>query len=1362
MRLSGGSSCRRSHCRLGIGRISSRKGSNRVVGVRHGKHGSWHIYSQESGHAFTPSWSIEKIMIEESHRSSGFPVDGKCSRNSKENKGSFCLKDWKGRSRILPHCYSDQRSVDDMLPHNSHPNSDFVNSWDQLLFKDQHNEIGSANDMGTGQRFERENSLGPIDRKPRKWNRSGSLSAQGSGFSHSSSSKTMGVDSEEANKAELQKGNSAPVQSPSRDAVARATSPAPSEETSSRKKPRLGWGEGLAKYEKKKVEGPDDSATKHGMVVCVNTEPFHSHFSDLSDKSPRFTGFSECASPASATCSSSRDVEDKPAAKAVRNDTDTSRLNSPPSVLPRNHVGGIASNLQKLKSTPTLSFSICELLQSLNPNSVDYSSDRATAIDKLPVWKGNILKAIEIIESKIELLENELKSLTAGGLEEKHCQFKDRDVDTTGTVMSKFVESLSSEKTSALSESVKHGVSNCDWDAGKSVNQVNCSVDASNEEKMEGLSASESGGQLLASKICAADRKYILYDLILASNKDSSNRASEVFDKLLPSSDRCHTDMLRTAIVCISPKDALIMKKIAMRKQFLRFKERVIALKFRAFQHLRKEDMPLLSISKHCAKSSIHSRFSSPAGNSSLAPTTEITKFISKLLSDSKVKGYRNSLKMPALILDKREMISRFISNNGLVEDPYAVEKEKVMINPWTTEEKKIFMDKFATFGKEFGKIASFLHHKTTADCIQFYYKNHRSDCFVKIKKKPEFAKQAMFCFTNNYLITSGKRWNRETNAASLDMLGGTISVNDCGGVENQQECPMRLLMGETSVYRAPQGNVDILERSRILEIFGYKRDETVAADVLAGICASLSSEAMSSCIPSSCNHGERYKNWKCQKFGSSTGRPKIPRVMQNVNDDDETCSYDSCGEMGPTDWTDDEKSIFIQAVASYQTDFTMISRFVRTRSRDECKVFFSKARKCLGLDMICHRPGNEEMPVSDNADDSGNDDRNEDACVVETGSVICSEKLGSKIDENPMISNLNINNCESNPAETMNVQTELNRSETSNVMGEIDCKVAETHFDCDSKMENGIGSLFVQVRALKNASLSSAKEASNHGLSRLGVEGEIISVGSELEGSQQLASESILSNKQEAIQHEKKLNPETLSTLDSEKISYNQCRKSAGVSDYDVITNKEVNGDISSKNLASLQSLSKADNNVSSDMHSSQEFFFRKCNGPQTQSSVAELPLLSQEQRRDHSRPSSWSPLDREKQCRNGDVKLFGQILMHPMSQQNHNASIGNANEENEIHHPKLSSKKLNVTINDTHSQDGNSVPTSFDTEQLPLGSVEKSDKSNLNSLPISSSSSKKEKSSSNAVENYQLCRNRKRARVQTLAMQHHDSLFS
>ncbi|XP_052185107.1 uncharacterized protein LOC127796770 [Diospyros lotus] len=1123
----------------------------------HSRQAGWHLYSEESGHGLTPFRFNEKILDDENCRPSGTRADGKHSRNSRDNRGSSSQKDWKGHSwenGASPHGpgrpvdVSDQKSVDNMLTCKSYP-PDFKNTWDPIHFKDQHDKTCSVNGLTTGQRFERENSLGPIDWKPLKWTRSGSLSSRGSGFSHSSSSKSMGVDSAET-KSEVQPRNASPAQSPSADALVCTTSAAPSEETNSRKKPRLNWGEGLAKYEKKKVEGPDDGATnKQGIVACASLEHLPSPASNLADKSPRIAGFSDCASPAtpsSVACSSSPGLEEKPFVKTANIDNDAGNLSGSPRVLSQDHLEGREFNLNNLEITPiaNLISSVSELLQSDNPVLVDSSFVRSTAINKLLSWKGSILKALETTELEIDSLENELKLLISdsgnspcpaassslqdkceeksrevvtsnligrpatlqlpssedmiaekvvSGLVEEHAQSRDEYVDSPGTVTSKFVEPFSSVKDSTLSDPIKHGESPVDLDSSKCRNlEVECAVYPSNKEKT-GLSVSDGDGQLIASKSYPAspDRNDISCDLILSSNKDSANQASEVFNKVLPS-ENCHIDTFSTNN---GPIDPLVKEKFAMRKHFLTFKERVIAVKFRAFQQLWKEDMRLLSIRKNRTKShrrlelssrithgnyqkhrsSVRSRFSAPALNQSLVPNTVILNSMSKLLSDSSFKLYRNSLKMPALILDKEKTNSMFISSNSLVQDPFAAEKERAMINPWTTEEKQIFMDNLATFGKDFGKIASFLDHKTTADCIEFYYKNHKSDSFVKIKKKPQFA--------NNYLVTSGKRWNPEINAASLDMLGAASAIaSNADGMENQRKCTARFLLRAPSDHNIPQGDVDFKEAGSPHSFCNER--ETEAADVLAGICGSLSSEAMSSCITSSFDLGESYPDWKCQWLCSSIRRPLTPDVTQNV--DDETCSDESCGEMDYTDWKDEEKSIFIQAVSSYGTDFAMISRCVRTKSKDQCKVFFSKARKCLGLDNICPRP-DDGAPIRDDANGGGTD--NEDACVVEACLVVCSEKSGSKMDEDMLLSDFNLKHCESDPMVTMSLQTDLS-IEDNNGAGKIDCKGHErqlvpmpTHnlqaegkleidISGESKMENGVDSTPLMVQPQKDAHL--------------------------------------------------------------------------------------------------------------------------------------------------------------------------------------------------------------------------------------------------------------------------------------------------
>lgn len=1136
----------------------------------HGKQGGgWRMFSEDSGGRGGGGGG--------SCSGSG---DGKYTRSSsRENRVAFSSqKEWKG------HSWETTASPNG----NSHPHSDFVNSWDQLHLKEQNDKNGGVSN--TGQRVERENSLGSIDWKPLKWTRSGSLSSRGSGFSHSSSSKSIGVDSLET-KVEAQPNMATHVQSPSGDAATCVTSGAPAEDGSSRKKPRLGWGEGLAKYEKKKVEGPDEAAPKEAAATenavkdsvgdgASNLENLHSNFANVIEKSPSLTGFSECASPAtpsSVACSSSPGLEEKSYSKTSTVYNGTSYPSASPCPVSINQSEGLNFNLENLELTQfsNLSSSLSELLQSDDPSSSESGFVRSTALNKLLVWKTDISKTLEVTESEIDLLENELKSLVSdsGGvfpcpaastsfpavckikpleeqcaasnvvsrpsplivlsgdmfmekaqdvLEEEHIEVKDEDIDSPGTATSKFVEPLSLRKDVIPSEAVRQSDCSMNLDSRSENIEVKHSVCGVTEEMTGVVSAAGDGTQLAACASSGARstdvgityREGTLYDIIMTSNRDSANRASEVFNKLLPANQLC-VDISRSASGLCLQNESQIKEKFAMKKRFLRFKERVITLKFRAFQHLWKEDLRLLSARRLRAKSqkkyelssrsvhngyqkhrsSIRCRFSSPAGNLSLVTTSEIIDYTNKLLSDSQVKIYRNTLKMPALILDKKErMVSRFISDNGLVEDPCAVEKERSVVNPWTSQEKEIFLNKLATFGKDFKKIASFLDHKTTADCVEFYYKNHKSDSFQKTKKKSEFTKQGKSYSTNTYLVTSGKRWNRETNAASLDMLGAVseIAANVDDGSENLQKCTSRFYIGASSEYKIPRGDNGILERSSSLDVFGNER-ETAAADVLAGICGSISSEAMSSCITSSLDPGDGYhQDWKSQRAGGSSKRRHLtPEITQSVIDD-ETCSDESCGEeIDAADWTDEEKSIFIQAVASYGRDFAMISQCMGTRSRDQCKVFFSKARKCLGLDMIHPEPCSEGTMDANGGDgsDAG------DACMVETGSVICRNNvsLGCKKEEGELqLSDLKVEQTDPDPAVDMNLHRDLNRLEDkkdvelrSEDLVPDDSEVAdkpEINLVGVNNTEDGIEAVSEVNEATEDVKLNKARESEDSG----------------------------------------------------------------------------------------------------------------------------------------------------------------------------------------------------------------------------------------------------------------------------------------
>jgi nuclear receptor co-repressor 1 len=377
------------------------------------------------------------------------------------------------------------------------------------------------------------------------------------------------------------------------------------------------------------------------------------------------------------------------------------------------------------------------------------------------------------------------------------------------------------------------------------------------------------------------------------------------------------------------------------------------------------------------------------AGNLSTFSTPEMSDVACKLFSEFQIKRCRNYLKMPALIIDEREKeCLRFVSKNGLVDDPVLVEKERVMINPWTQEEKEIFMEMLAKFGKNFSKISSFLAHKTTADCVEFYYKHHKSDSFREVKKLLDCRQQQQPA--SNFLgAKSGQKWNPEANAASLDMLG-VASVVAAHGLEYANRVEK---ISAKSLIRTTHGpNVSFAAKKssdrECTDNVPLHERESVAADVLAGICGTLSPEGMGSCITSSADPGQKIRMTRMEHVLA----PEIDRSI----DDEDTLSDQEC-EVDPVDWNDDEKSIFIEAMNNYGKDFARISSCVKSKSYEQCKVFFSKARKSLGLDLIHQGAPDVSMPTSDT--NGGRSDTDE-ACTAGMDSAICSTQSCSKIEK--------------------------------------------------------------------------------------------------------------------------------------------------------------------------------------------------------------------------------------------------------------------------------------------------------------------------------------------------------------------------
>eukprot|EP00871_Galdieria_phlegrea_P001889 jgi/Galph1/2700/GphlegSOOS_G1361.1 len=92
-----------------------------------------------------------------------------------------------------------------------------------------------------------------------------------------------------------------------------------------------------------------------------------------------------------------------------------------------------------------------------------------------------------------------------------------------------------------------------------------------------------------------------------------------------------------------------------------------------------------------------------------------------------------------------------------LLQDPLFYHHACCAINPWTVGERSIFIKRFAQYGKNFRKIASFLKYKTTEDVVRFYFQNkirlelkkYFRGCDVSTRKR--FGRRNVFIQNNKF-----------------------------------------------------------------------------------------------------------------------------------------------------------------------------------------------------------------------------------------------------------------------------------------------------------------------------------------------------------------------------------------------------------------------------------------------------------------------------------------------------------------------------------------------------------------------------------------------------------------------------------
>ncbi|KAI8813496.1 hypothetical protein BJ742DRAFT_432276 [Cladochytrium replicatum] len=296
----------------------------------------------------------------------------------------------------------------------------------------------------------------------------------------------------------------------------------------------------------------------------------------------------------------------------------------------------------------------------------------------------------------------------------------------------------------------------------------------------------------------------------------------------------------------------------------------------------------------------------------------------------------------PPMEIDPEEVarFRHFVDTNNLVEDPVAeleAYNARVPLS-WSDDEREIFRQKLAQFGKQFGKIANYIPGKTTAECVQYYYLEKVNLGFKQLLKRG---------------------------------VGGNSSVGGGGG---------RMRRGLTQAAKKAEQPVAVVTTAKEDERANRKSRRAAAAaasaddgeydDATPGVLVEEEERrAKGKSATVEDNDGNRMSMdeppatllMSTSRMPSSPGVPSggpMPLTDQDLQAPKTPTLMPTTPIQAPTSatsgWTDEEERRFAEAVGLHfrevkvgtTRDFKLIAVVVGTRTEEECKKHWQRYRK--------------------------------------------------------------------------------------------------------------------------------------------------------------------------------------------------------------------------------------------------------------------------------------------------------------------------------------------------------------------------------------------------------------------------------
>jgi hypothetical protein len=320
-------------------------------------------------------------------------------------------------------------------------------------------------------------------------------------------------------------------------------------------------------------------------------------------------------------------------------------------------------------------------------------------------------------------------------------------------------------------------------------------------------------------------------------------------------------------------------------------------------------------------------------------------------MKDPNMRAMRTTAVVPDMVVDpsERSCILDYDDSSHLVRDPeqfFGIHNPKPDV--WTQDEVQLFCSRFAQYPKQFGKIAAALPHKTTAQCVLFYYRSKKEIDFRALSDRKGKA----------------RRLKRGTKAASSSLLSNIQAVEEDADSppptpqppRPPQIQPDRPSLVDSSAHRSATVTTNSTARTSLKpgpKSKRYARFASPSQPDSAGSSADAppsegllaAAEALGALAGGIFSNDSNQSTPTAEEATADDHKPdrRRPRPKDGVNGDvteASTAPHFSRRKSGSSYWTVAERNDFVRLLGVYGRDYVRIAEGLGTQTKTpvQCK----------------------------------------------------------------------------------------------------------------------------------------------------------------------------------------------------------------------------------------------------------------------------------------------------------------------------------------------------------------------------------------------------------------------------------------